>query len=430
MLINNPVGYGDDAKPADKVAPAEKVAPADESFVLKPFVGLPKEIDSNFFSTLGTLNTQPLKEKPEKLVVPEGLKVVTYIKITIKSNDFYGAITSGKEGKIDGLYLDLNLDSKLEEKPITPSYSYARTNYTNARFNLTTIKIKDAEYGLFVSYYSNKYLNRQTKKEMTYSRVNYGLVNSFVADVKIGKNVRKLVVVDKMADGKINISSRIGDVIFLDANGDGKFAWGREGNEVLDACELIQDKQLFTFKIDMKVKKVFISSKTLTFGKILFKVDGAKNLVMNISKSASYNASQLKVSFKEGVGSVPTGKFYIKSITFNKDGKECKVNIRGYNTSDMIEVSKDKPFKFALNLRMKYTISKYSYGEQVEGQKTYRMYGYVYNRRTIIVNGKESIWDTRAQILVDNKEFAPPMFTVKNAEGKEIIKETIGKPFC
>ena len=56
--------------------------------------------------------------------------------------------------------------------------------------------------------------------------------------------------------------------------------------------------------------------------------------------------------------------------------------------------------------------------------------GYVYNRRTFEASGKEITLETRTQLLVDGKEFAPPVFTIKDGEGKILIKETVGKPFC
>jgi len=448
LLINNPVGYGDDVKPADKVEPADKVKPATEtkptdeakpadkvdstmSFSLKKLIGLPKGIDVQFLTTLGTMNTQPLAEKPEQLkVIPEGLKSPIYAKITMYSIDFFAVIKKDDKGKIDKLYVDLNRDGKLDETPAEAVYSYSKPNYIQAYFDLLKIKIKEKEYGLFLRYYSTSYMNAKTKEMANYSSVSYGLVNSFVADVKIGENVRKLVVVDKMADDRINTFDRSGDVIFLDSNNDGKYSWEIESSETIDGGELISNEKLYSFKIDIKLMMVYVQSKKLTYGKINFNVKEAKNLVMKISKGTNYYAPQIKVEFKDGVGSAPEGKYLIKTVTFEKNGKPCLIRVNGYESTDMIEITKDKPCEYALDLHLRFSTSAYNYAEKIEGKNAYRMYGYVYNARTINVKGIEKVYYTRVQLLVDNKEFGPPMFTVKDAEGKEIVKETAGKPFC
>ncbi|MCD4656904.1 MAG: hypothetical protein K8S87_05110 [Planctomycetes bacterium] len=430
MILNNPVGYGEDVKPAEKVKPAEELATT-ASYDLKHAIGLPGGFDTNFLTNLGTMNTQPLKEKPEQLKeLPEGLKNPVFIKVTFYSIDFFGVISTSDGKRIDKLYVDVNHDGKLDETPAKAVYSNYRTNFTQAHFELMKIKIKEKEYGFFLRYYSNKFINRQTKQPATYSNVSYGIVNSYVTNVKIGKDIRKLVVVDKMADGKLRLFGRTGDVIFLDADGDGKFGWASGASETIDGAEFISGGFQYYFKFDLEKKKVIVTSIKLTFGKILFNIKDVNNLAINLAKGLNYNAPQIRIPIKDGIGMAPVGKFIVKNVSFDKDGKKYKLIIRSYSVVEMITITKEKPVKFDLDLIMKFTISEYKYGDQVEGKKLYRMMGYVYNRRTFEANGKEVTLETRTQLLVDEKEFAPPVFTIKDGEGKILIKETVGKPFC
>ena len=96
----------------------------------------------------------------------------------------------------------------------------------------------------------------------------------------------------------------------------------------------------------------------------------------------------------------------------------------------MIEIKEDEPCKFALNLALKYTVRKHYVPSGEPNKTTWRMFGNVFNLRVLKIRGKMATIRTRLELKVDNKDFTPPMFTVKNVDGKEIIKETIGKPFC
>ena len=424
MLAYNPVGYGEEAT-ADEAKPAAE----NMSFDLKPVVGLPEGIDPNFYSSLGSISTSPLKEKPENLKVPEGIKANTFFMLEIKGIKLNGLLVADEKGKFTTMYLDADLDGTLDEKAVTPNYSYASGSYSNARFNIVNIEVKDKEYGLFVSIYSNSYTDAKTQKSMTYSRITYGLVNSFTANIKLGKDVMTLLVVDKFADGKINTAISNGDVMFLDKNNDKKFGWTQQNSEIVDGGELVMGEKLLMFKIDTTTMKVSISEKTLEFGKIAFNFEGATNIEMSVARTASYNAPMMNLKLVDGVASAPVGKYLIKMIKFEKDGKNCMIRFNSYNSADMIEVSKDKPFTFALDLHFIYSINLYPVG-QVEGTKNVRMSGYVYNRRMIEKAGKSVAQDTRVQLTVNNREFTPPMFTVKDAAGKELVKETVGKPFC